>query len=343
MSASISTVLFANVSHLHLTAKKATARSAFPLNEMEEPNQIVSKPVTTYCPFKAPSRSVASSTGQAIELKRFEQRPGMSFVRAHVTGSLQAPIEWPARSFLQIAFVATGSLLISQGDQAERPCQTGDWILIKPAQASLAFRSLEPTQLLWIGFDQQASQGLTGFSDTLTPQLIDSTTPQLSAQPSSGRLLAIGHELAALEGDNTRERLLIEAKTLEWLALILDQPIFSPCRAITPLQSAREANAVAAAARFIEQRFSEDHSIANLSRAVHLNEFKLKRGFKECYGTTIFGYLRQVRMEKAREMLMQGNASVIETANSVGYSNPSHFARAFKQAFGINPSEAIAS
>lgn len=267
----------------------------------------------------------------------------MSFVRASVNGSPEASLDWPARSFLQIAFVASGSLLIRQAEQTERSCQTGDWILIKPAQAPLTFRSLEPAQLLWIGFDQQASQGLTGFSDTLSPQLIDSTTPHLSNHTSNGRLLAIAQELAALEGDNTRERLLIEAKSLEWLALILDQPVFSPCRAITPLRDSREANALTAAARLMEERFSEDHSIANLSRAVHLNEFKLKRGFKEHYGTTIFGYLRQIRMEKAREMLRQPNASVIETANAVGYSNPSHFARAFKQAFGINPSEAILS
>ncbi|MDQ8196529.1 AraC family transcriptional regulator [Pelagicoccus enzymogenes] len=310
---------------------------------MEEPIQSALTRETTYCPFKAPSRSLALSSGSPVELKRFEQRPGMSFVRATVSDALATAIDWPARSFLQIAFVARGSLLVLQGGEDEKSCQAGDWLLIKPAQVPLTFRPLEPTQLLWIGFDQQASQGLTGFSDTLSPKLIDSSTPHLSNHPSTGRLLSIALELAALEGDNTRERLLIESKSLEWLALILDQPVFSPCRAIAPLRDAREANALAAAARLMEQRYSEEHSIANLSRAVHLNEFKLKRGFKEHYGTTIFGYLRKVRMEKAREMLRSPNASVIETANAVGYSNPSHFARAFKQAFGINPSEAIAS
>ncbi|MDQ8181211.1 AraC family transcriptional regulator [Pelagicoccus sp. SDUM812005] len=310
---------------------------------MEELKQNPAPALTTYCPFKAPSRLTASAAGPALELKRFEQRPGMSFVRAAVASPIESPLDWPARSFLQIAFLASGSLRISQADKGEIACQAGDWLLIKPAHAPLSFLAPEPAKLLWIGFDQQASQGLTGFSDTISPQLTDANLPHLSGHPSTGRLLAIAQELAALEGDNTRERLLIESKSLEWLALILDQPVFSPCRAIAPLRDAREQNALAAAARLMEQRFAEDHSIANLSRAVHLNEFKLKRGFKELYGTTIFGYLRQIRMEKAREMLRQPNASVIETANAVGYSNPSHFARAFKQAFGINPSEATSS
>ncbi len=298
---------------------------------------------TTYCPFKAPSRSVEAISGQSIELKRFEQRPGMSFVHASIDDTHGQSLDWPARSFLQIAFISSGSLKVTQAEGDELICKAGDWLLIKPAQAALVFHAPEASKLHWIGFDQQASAGLTGFSDTISPKLIDSDTPHLSNHSTNGRLLSIGNELAALEGDSTRERLLIESKTLEWLALILDQPIFSPCRAITPLRDTREANALEAAARLMETEFSADHSIANLSRAVHLNEFKLKRGFKQRFGTTIFGYLRQVRMEKAREMLRKQDASVIETANAVGYSNPSHFARAFKQAFGINPSEAISS
>lgn len=267
----------------------------------------------------------------------------MSFVHARIANSADQALDWPARSFLQIAFISSGSLRIELADKNKLTGNEGDWLLIKPAEEPLTFMALEASRVHWIGFDQQASSGLTGFSDTISPKLIDSNTPHLSCHPSTGRLLSIGHELSSIQGENTRERLLIESKSLEWLVLILDQPIFSPCRAITPLRDAREANALSAVARLMESRYAEDHSIAGLSRAVHLNEFKLKRGFKELYGTTVFGYLRQIRMEKAREMLRLQKNSVIEVANAVGYSNPSHFARAFKQAFGINPSEAIAS
>lgn len=82
-------------------------------------------------------------------------------------------------------------------------------------------------------------------------------------------------------------------------------------------------------------------TLMELSRLIGLNDFKLKKGFKEMFGTTVFGYLREKRLEKASYLLQNGSMNVTEVANSVGYSNPSHFAEAFKGKYGINPSEVL--
>jgi AraC-like DNA-binding protein len=84
-------------------------------------------------------------------------------------------------------------------------------------------------------------------------------------------------------------------------------------------------------------------SIIELSRRVGLNDFKLKIGFKAIYGTTVYGLLRDERLEKARLLLEMNSMNVGEVAYSVGYSNPSHFANAFKKKFGINPGELVRS
>ncbi|MBK1876285.1 AraC family transcriptional regulator [Pelagicoccus mobilis] len=295
---------------------------------------------TTFCPFKAPSRISASAENQEVSLNRFEQRPGMSFVHAEFGASAtDTYCDWPAHSFLQIAYLTSGRLQLKKADGVLLNCKAGDWLLLKPANSPFQFAAQSDCSLHWLGFDPEAAEGLTGFSETISPQLLDQTTPLLSNHASNGRLKALGNELSKLKGETTRERLLIEAKTLEWLVLILDQPAFSPCKAIIPQGNAREDTALTAAARILEERLAEDHSIAEISRAVHLNEFKLKRGFKQRFGTTIFGYLRQKRMEAARSKLQRGGISIIEVANAVGYSNPSHFARAFKEAFGVNPSQ----
>ncbi len=91
------------------------------------------------------------------------------------------------------------------------------------------------------------------------------------------------------------------------------------------------------AARHMEVRFAEGHSIRSIARAAGTNEFKLKRGFRRVYGTTVFGYLRGVRMQRARERFDGGERNVTCVAMDVGYSNPSHFARAFRGEFGVNP------
>jgi AraC family transcriptional activator of pyochelin receptor len=82
----------------------------------------------------------------------------------------------------------------------------------------------------------------------------------------------------------------------------------------------------------------EPPTLVNLARQVGLSDRKLKQGFRACFGTTAFKYLHDYRMERARELLAEGEQSVAEVANAVGYSHLSHFAAAFRRKFGINPS-----
>lgn len=96
---------------------------------------------------------------------------------------------------------------------------------------------------------------------------------------------------------------------------------------------------VRAAAAALGRRIEETPSLEALAREAGLSETTLKRGFRQVFGRTVFEYLRTVRMERARELLQSGEATVIEAATMVGYSNPSNFASAFRRQFGMNPKE----
>ena len=76
----------------------------------------------------------------------------------------------------------------------------------------------------------------------------------------------------------------------------------------------------------------------SLARLAGLNEFKLKRLFKEVFGTTVFGYVRQRRMERAAVDLHAGKP-VAQAAAAVGYECPRCFADAFRRYYGMLPSE----
>ena len=78
-------------------------------------------------------------------------------------------------------------------------------------------------------------------------------------------------------------------------------------------------------------------SIVELSRRVGLNTTKLKVGFRERFGTTIFGYVRNKRMESALEMLVAGSCNVSEVALNVGYRSLSSFSSAFYKHHGFRP------
>lgn len=91
------------------------------------------------------------------------------------------------------------------------------------------------------------------------------------------------------------------------------------------------------AGELLEESLDEPPTIAELAQRVRLSESTLKRGFRQVYGTSPFAHLRSLRMGRARDLLSSGKASVLEAAAYVGYSNPSHFATAFRRAFGVNP------
>jgi AraC-like DNA-binding protein len=97
------------------------------------------------------------------------------------------------------------------------------------------------------------------------------------------------------------------------------------------------ADRIHAAADILKRRHEAPPALGALAREVGLSETTLKRGFRQVFGTTPFAYLRARRMEHAHALLAAGEATVLEAAAIVGYSNPSNFAAAFRRQFGVNP------
>ncbi|WP_020528318.1 helix-turn-helix transcriptional regulator [Flexithrix dorotheae] len=82
-------------------------------------------------------------------------------------------------------------------------------------------------------------------------------------------------------------------------------------------------------------------TIKALSKLAGINEYKLKKGFRTIYSTSIYKYLREERLEKAKLLLLEDTLNIEEIASKVGYSNKSHFARRFREKFGSLPSEFV--
>jgi AraC-like DNA-binding protein len=89
------------------------------------------------------------------------------------------------------------------------------------------------------------------------------------------------------------------------------------------------------------QHICEPITIKALSRKVAINECYLKKGFKEIFGTTIFDFYQNQRMEHAKYLLYNKHLSVTEVSSMLGYSSISHFSTAFKKHTGIKPCELL--
>ena len=74
-----------------------------------------------------------------------------------------------------------------------------------------------------------------------------------------------------------------------------------------------------------------------LAREVGMNVRKINSGFRALFGVTMYGFIIQSRLEKARALLEAGEQNVSQVAYSVGY-DPAHFSTAFRKRFGLPPS-----
>ena len=91
--------------------------------------------------------------------------------------------------------------------------------------------------------------------------------------------------------------------------------------------------------RYLEQHYSEEISIADLSEEFFLAPNYIAKRFKEKKKVTILQYLENIRIGKAREYLKMTEYSVSEIAALVGYNDANYFTRAFRKVCDMSPRE----
>ncbi|NDJ17918.1 helix-turn-helix transcriptional regulator [Myxacorys almedinensis] len=134
------------------------------------------------------------------------------------------------------------------------------------------------------------------------------------------------------------KQIYLESKCLELIALKLEQiKATERSPGTLCLLKPDDVDRIYVAEKILKANLDHPPSLMELARQISLNDYKLKVGFQQVFGTTVFGYLHQHRMETARQLLTERRMNVREAAQAVGYANQSHFAAAFRKQFGVNP------
>ncbi len=107
------------------------------------------------------------------------------------------------------------------------------------------------------------------------------------------------------------------------------------------LEDEHSLQAVYNSREILLQNIGNPITIKELSRKVAINECYLKKGFKEVFGTTIFDFYQQQRMEHAKYLLYEKGLSVTDVSALLGYSSISHFSAAFKKHTGLKPCDLL--
>ncbi|VVE02909.1 Regulatory protein PchR [Pandoraea iniqua] len=159
----------------------------------------------------------------------------------------------------------------------------------------------------------------------------------MASTPETGDASNASMMASSPDTDTPWQRLALVAQTFEALARCA---AFQPNTAMPASgESARQATlrkALLAARDLLDEQLQTPPSLPQLARTVGINVNKLCEGFREQFGTTVHGYVRERRLTQAYALLSARRISVSEAAWQCGYTD-SHFSKTFRARFGMLP------
>ena len=93
--------------------------------------------------------------------------------------------------------------------------------------------------------------------------------------------------------------------------------------------------------QILSSRLEGFPSLESLAHEVFMSTSKLKNLFKQVYGHTLYDYYNKSRLQRAKDLLITGQCSIKQAGGEIGFSNLSHFAKAFRKEFGILPRDLV--
>lgn len=139
------------------------------------------------------------------------------------------------------------------------------------------------------------------------------------------------------------KELYIKGKVYELISLYFNKSSDADIEQCPFLVDEDNVRRIRNAKEIILSRMAEPPTLTELSEEIGLSLKKLKEGFKQIYGDSVYSFLFDYKMDYARKMLETGKYNVNEVGLKVGYSTASHFISAFKKKYGTTPKKYLMS
>lgn len=293
-------------------------------------------------------RAKIDQHGQEGHLYELKSPDGIQFGYYHVTAKKTGVIAIANQCpFLQLSFNISGSksyhtssgqpLLLFHGNQY-------NLLYLDRQEIQLSWRPDEKLETFEIGLSLGLLQELLPGEHPLYNQLFSSHIPGMTGPVSNFNLplpvaiRTILYDMLNCQLPPSPKQMYFKAKVIELLALHAVQQQEAPALSTKQSQYLKKSaiEKMHLVKNIIHARFAEPCTLIDLAHQVGTNETYLKQHFKQVFGDTVFGYMQQIKMNAARDMLMDGK-SVQEVAGKMGYKHAAHFTRAFKKYVGYQP------
>ncbi|MGJ3251648.1 MAG: helix-turn-helix transcriptional regulator [Elainellaceae cyanobacterium] len=175
--------------------------------------------------------------------------------------------------------------------------------------------------------------------DTLQHLVRNSSDPYyIRSGTTTPAMQMVVHQLLSCPFREMTQRMYLESKIWELMTLLIEQEqtVHHESNSLSGLKP-DDIDRIHQAKEILMNQIDQPPSLLDLARQVGLNDCTLKRGFRQVFGTTAFGYLHDYRLEQARQLLQSRHLNVSEVARAIGFANRSYFAAAFRKKFGVSP------
>lgn len=139
------------------------------------------------------------------------------------------------------------------------------------------------------------------------------------------------------------KELYIKGKVYELISLYFNKSTDADLEQCPFLVDEDNVKRIRQAKEIMISHMAEPPSLPDLAKEIGLSLKKLKEGFKQIYGDSVYSFLFDYKMEHARRLLATGQNNVNEVGLKVGYSTSSHFIAAFKKKYGTTPKKYVMS
>ncbi|KAA2245373.1 helix-turn-helix transcriptional regulator [Chitinophaga agrisoli] len=188
---------------------------------------------------------------------------------------------------------------------------------------------------LFVQFTQQANAPLQRFAENI----LQGKNVMLSERWGSidAPIQQVLQQIIHCKYGGDLKKLFLLSKSIELLVLCAESYEAANARQDAFLKSKTDKEKIIAVRDLINERVHCPPNLSEIARTVGLNEYKLKRGFKETFNNTVFGYLTEQRLQLAHQYLRDTQKTAAEISFELGYATPQHFNNAFKKKFGVTP------
>lgn len=242
---------------------------------------------------------------------------------------------------LAIGFVSKTTAQISLPESELERIDSGHWFRFSGREMIIDQTSHAGTRINLVIYSKKVASYLLDLDpDQPHPLLIEFIDSAAFVKFSSGQMspaaLEAAKRLATPRAIGIAHRLELEAGVISWIARMLEQ-FNRPAITLRAAVNGHDRDSIQLIVEALAEDPGAEYSLNDLCEIGRINEHKLKSAFKHIHGKTPFTFLREIRMDHAAKLLREDRLSVIQVANEVGYSNASHFARAFKDRHQLLP------